>query len=407
MKKNTTTKKQNRAALRKRRAKRRFAFLNQLRRDTELSSSAKMVVWSLADNSYNLDDERCNPGFATIGANIGRKRSSTIDAIQEAEAAGWITISSIGGGSKACTNQYTLVWAKKALKPAEAPWQDAGADIAERVAAYDAAYPGQSVRQVAEALGVSKSHVQRARKAGVPLGEYGTAQPVDIADKTSNGTASEDALTNQGVPECEPVYTQYTEIIEENEIEGCGTPHPCPMEGCGGTSVGVRYTTPEPNLNLKEVKEGGKEQPSAACGFAAPLKREEEELAFQQLCQLWQIRDEFWPDIDVAKAREAFAAVSSEFGDQIRRENPGVSFGYYMLVRAQVWIDAFLTAHPDGNGAKYLKRLEIWLGAPPPDGKGNAVPWWQKTPTPKPQGRQRGRKPDLLAVAINGGRHAA
>jgi hypothetical protein len=160
----------------------------------------------------------------------------------------------------------------------------------------------------------------------------------------------------------------------------------------------------EPLLNLSEEEEGRKEAAIAARGFAAPLEREEEELALQQLCQLWQIRDEFWPDIDMAKAREAFAAIGNEYGDQIRRENPGVSFGYYMLARAQVWIDAFLTAHPDGDGAKYLKKLEVWLGAP--DGKNNAVLWWQKAPTPR-DNRPRGRKPDLLAIAVAGARRAS
>jgi hypothetical protein len=202
---------------------------------------------------------------------------------------------------------------------------------------------------------------------------------------------------------------EYVEIVEEPETEGC---HTCPPsspesdpEGGHRRSPGGSYMSHEPYLNLKEVKEGGRDQPSAAelaCG-SPPLKREEEELAFQHLCQLWQIRDEFWPDIDVAKAREAFAAVSSEFGDQIRRENPGVSFGYYMLARARVWIDAFVTAHPKGDGPRFLKKLEVWLGAP--DGKNNATPWWQKMPTPNARG-SRSRKPDLFNVALNGG-HAA
>jgi hypothetical protein len=114
MKKNTTSKKQNRAALRKRRATRRFAFLKQLRRDTKLSSSAKIAVWSLADDSYNLDNENCNPGFSKIGTNIGRTGRQAKRSIREAQDAGWIMFTSTLGGSETCTNRYSPVWDKVA-----------------------------------------------------------------------------------------------------------------------------------------------------------------------------------------------------------------------------------------------------------------------------------------------------
>src|SRR5277367_5972005 len=156
-----STKKQNLKAIRKRRADRRFAFLRQLRRDTNLSSSAKMVVTSLADDSYNLDTERCNPGFAKIAKNVGRSLRPTKKAIREAKDAGWIAFTSTHGGSEDCTNRYTLVWSKKAtiLKPGEASSHPT-ADVAQRVAAYDAANPDMSTRVVAEALGVSRMSVQ-------------------------------------------------------------------------------------------------------------------------------------------------------------------------------------------------------------------------------------------------------
>src|SRR6516162_4905535 len=85
-------------ATRKQRAKRKFAFLKELRRDTTLQPSAKMVVWSLAEDFYNLDDERCNPGFASLARAV--RQRSVIDAIGEAKTRGWIEVSSIGGGSK-------------------------------------------------------------------------------------------------------------------------------------------------------------------------------------------------------------------------------------------------------------------------------------------------------------------
>jgi hypothetical protein len=108
-----TTKK----TVRTQRAKRRFAFLKEMRRDTSLSSSAKMVVWALADDFYDLDTERCNPGFEGIAKAIGRSLRPTKQAIREAKDAGWIKVNSIGGGSKRCTNRYTLVWNKVANKP--------------------------------------------------------------------------------------------------------------------------------------------------------------------------------------------------------------------------------------------------------------------------------------------------
>jgi hypothetical protein len=365
----TTATNKNRKALRKRRSKRRFVFLKQLRLDTTLSSSAKMAVWALADDRYNIDTEQCNAGFGTLGKDIGRSGRQAKRSIKEAEVAGWITIQSIGGGSKTCTNRYTLVWDKIA---------DTTKD---------------------------------------------TTSDSDTQNEETGPRSTKDAPSNKTSPNATPAATQdgevedgeFTEIIEQNETEGG---HTCPPSSAetvvqGGSNMsqgghewsrGGSYMSHEPLLNLSEEEEGGKEAATAARGFAAPPEREEQDLAFQQLCQLWQIRDEFWPDIDMAKAREAFAAVSSEFGDQIRRENPGVSFGYYMLARAQVWIDAFLTAHPGGDGPKYLKKLEVWLGAP--DGKGNAVPWWQKKPTPR-DNRPRGRKPDLLAIAVAGARRAS
>ena len=77
------TKKENRKSVRTRRAKRKFAFLKQVRRDTALSPSAKIVVWSLADGFYNLETEQCNAGFTTLGRAIGR--SQPLDATLRAE----------------------------------------------------------------------------------------------------------------------------------------------------------------------------------------------------------------------------------------------------------------------------------------------------------------------------------
>jgi Helix-turn-helix domain len=153
-------------------------------------------------------------------------------------------------------------------------------------------------------------------------------------------------------------------------------------------------TSPEPL-----EKERGRESPNAACGFAAPLKKQEEELAFQHLFQNWP-RYRVWPDRDETKARAAFAAVEANHGDEIRAQ--GLSVGHYLLNRARVWIAAFEAAHPNGDGPRYLKKLEVWLGAP--DDKGKASPWWSLVPTPKVSGG-RSAKPDFLNLGL--GRRAS
>lgn len=316
------TKKQNRKAVRERRAKRRFAFLKQLRLDATLSSSAKMVVWSLADNSYNLDDERCNPGLDEIARNVGRSLRPTKQAIKEAKDAGWITFTSTHGGSKRCTNRYTPVW-----------------------------------------------------------------------DKVANSAKPEKPSANTDQPIDETIEEgKFTEIIEENEkasaVYGTSSAKASAVNGqseCCGQPT-----------NLTEPQRGEEEgEASAACGFAAPLKKEEEE-ELGQLCQLWQVREEFHVAVDVPEARKAFAAVCAEYGDEIRAEH-GVSAGYYLLDRAQVWIAEI-------NSPQFLPKLEAWLGMAP-GFKGEVVQWWQKRPRQMSSGR--GGKPDLFNIALNGGRRAS
>jgi hypothetical protein len=131
--------------------------------------------------------------------------------------------------------------------------------------------------------------------------------------------------------------------------------------------------------------------------FGAPPLAEDDELAFRQLCQ-WP-RYQYWPDFDEVKARQAFAAVCAEHGEQIRVQT-GLGVGAYLLDRARVWVEAFAVAHPNGDGARYLKKLEVWLGAPGDDGK--AAPWWRLAPTPQVRAGGRGRKPDLLQTTLRG-----
>jgi hypothetical protein len=353
----TTSAKAKLKALRKSRAKRRFAFMRQVRRDISLSTAAKVVLMSLADDFYNLETEQCNPGYTAIGANVGRTGRQAQRSIKELETAGWITSSSVGGGSKASTNQYTLMWDKVANTTHDT--------ASERTTQNEEAGPNTTQDTT-----------------------FHTAIPEDSPGVT---------------PESHVEYGEYTEIIDEAEIEGCHTcPPSSPETGHEGRHVrqgGVSYMSNEPLLNPSEEEEGGKPSSALRAPDVALALEDKEELAFQKLCQLWP-RYQFWHDFDEAKCRAAFEAVVAKHGDEIRTKNNGAGTGEFLLWRAQVWIDAFVAAHPDGDGPRYLKKLEVWLGAPP-DGQNKATPWWYKEPTPKVSGARSG-KPDLMAVALNG-----
>jgi hypothetical protein len=323
----STKKKQDRTALRKRRANRRFAFLKQLRRDTDLSSSAKLVVWSLADDSYNLDDERCNPGFAAIGANVGRTGRQAKRCIKEAQDAGWITFTSTSGGKDTCTNRYTLVWEKIAN-----PTTDTASE--------------------------------------------GDTQSADVDEHATQDTPSP-AESPDEPPDVTPGDTvedgEYTEIVEEPETEGG---HTCPpsapeMDPEGGhrRSPGGSYMSHEPNLNPEGGRKEGK--PWGRRADARALLKREDEQAFQKLCEMWSVRDVFHGEGDMVKSRNAFAAMDAEHGDRIRAES-GVQVGDYMLDRANVWITEIDTA-------QRLPKLECWLGVEP-GFKGNVEQWWQRRP---------------------------
>ena len=387
----STKKKQDRTALRKQRDKRRFAFLKQLRLDTVLSASAKMVLWALADDHYwpladnSSTDERCSVGFAALGKSIGRSGRAAQDAIKEGQAAGWVNVSSIRGGGAHCTNRYDLIWGKKAmlLTADAAPL----ATVDQRVAAYDASHPGQSIRHVADALGVSKSAVQRARQS-----QRGTAQPTDSVDENPFGTAGVDNPVSHGDDQWD---SQYAEFVEEKDNQNGRV-----------TSSWDSSLLPmgqfASNVPTTSRLEGGRDgEPASADRSLRSLPLVgDDELAFQHLCEMWRIREQFWRH-DEGKSREAFAAVCVEYGEQIRTEF-GIHVGDYLLIRANVWIEAFAAAHPDGTGPRFLKKLEVWLGAP--DGKtGDATPWWLKAPTPKVTGARVGGKPDYFAMAVNGG----
>jgi hypothetical protein len=325
--KSKRTRHQQRTAMRKQRAKRKFAFLKELRQDTTLQPSAKMVVWSLAEDFYNLDDERCNPSFASLARAVGRRQRSVIDAIGEAKAGGWIEVSSIGGGSKRSTNRYTIVWDKRT-------------DVTPEQAAEE------------------------------------TNKPIDDIEETVSA-ATENSVAS--------------EIIDENEIDVCS-----PLHGCSPLHEGMQSSAYEPTPNLKGEEEE-EDAAVAARGFAAPPLAEEDEMAFQQLWEMWQPRERFYPRGDLAKSREAFATICTEHGEEIRNTY-GMEPRDLILARAKFWLDGI-------EGPKFLKTLEAWLGGAP-DSQGRTDHFWLREPTAPARGR-RGSKPDLLKVALRDAARAA
>jgi hypothetical protein len=300
----SATKKQKHQPERARRMKRRFALLKQLRLDTTLPSSAKMVIWSLADDFYNLDTEQCNPSITKLAKAVGRRRSSVITAAAIAEVEGWINVSSIKGGSKTSTNRYTFNWVKVA-----------NSAISEK-----------------------------------PFAK--TDQRVDVAKETfeePKATPSADLHYDDG---------QGTEIIEERNVEGSGSPH-----RCGEMSKGSG--TPDTNLlrTHRSYGAGGEIEDSIAHRAPGGALALEEDLAakFQQLCVLWQKRS--WDDVDLPKARKAFALVCEQHGADVADR---------VLASAEKYIAA--------TEPKFIKKLEDWFGkgtwkkdSPSKNGSGTGV----------------------------------
>jgi hypothetical protein len=107
-------------------------------------------------------------------------------------------------------------------------------------------------------------------------------------------------------------------------------------------------------LNPEEVKEGV--SPAAANSLRSPPLDRYQEQSFQQLCLLWRIRDQFWPDIDEPAARQAFTLAWAEYGEAILAQH-NVYPGDYIMARAKVWIAGV-------DSPQFLKKLEVWLGAP-------------------------------------------
>lgn len=75
-------------------------------KDSDVSAAAKCVATVLLLKYRNHNTRVCNPSFLTIALQVGRKRRSVIDAVNELKAAGWVTWSGTLGGSSENTNNF-------------------------------------------------------------------------------------------------------------------------------------------------------------------------------------------------------------------------------------------------------------------------------------------------------------
>jgi hypothetical protein len=170
-----------------------------------------------------------------------------------------LRFSSIGGGSPTCSNRYAFDW-KRTInsQSAEAP-----------------------------------------------------CQPIDNAHENISSNSKSD-----GVDETPP--SEVTEIIEENDMTRAGA---APVQEVHYTRAGAAHEPLKEPLALLGRGEREKDF-SAACGFAAPLKKEEELAKFSELCDTIWIRP-YGTDRKVA--RKAFVATCEEHGDRVRAEHASTS----------------------------------------------------------------------------------
>ena len=164
----------------------RHAWVWRVFADPALSHPAKDVALVLGLLYFNDGQNgRCNPGYTGIAEATCWARSVVQNAIEELVEGGWISFTSVGGGSEKNTNRYTIHWTRTSTRLAGG--DDAGAardDVATRVAKYDVDHPDMTSRQVARALGVSQTSVMNARKSSEHSGEKSPnsvhPQPIEI-----------------------------------------------------------------------------------------------------------------------------------------------------------------------------------------------------------------------------------
>ena len=84
----------------------KYAILWAIMADRELISSTKNVATALLVEFQNTETGQCNPSYRKMADIIGLSRDTVLDAVNELEAAGYLTVSGTKGGSARNTNQF-------------------------------------------------------------------------------------------------------------------------------------------------------------------------------------------------------------------------------------------------------------------------------------------------------------
>jgi hypothetical protein len=334
----------------------RHAWVWRVFADPALSHPAKDVALVLGLLYFNDGQNgRCNPGYTGIANATCWARSAVVEAIEELAVGGWISFTSVGGGTAKNTNRYTIHWSRIATRPAAhdgaetSPSSSQTAamdDVATRVAKYDAAHPGMSLRVVATALRVSKSAVHNARQTGVHSGDQNTSewtpsgqgQPIDIVESAVHSESVHSQVVDSIL-----VDTYPADIIGEKIFEGSRSRTP---EGSGSRTRPPAGHEPLTSPLGKEVCGDALRAPSppldaAAAAHSASPRSEK----FLQLLKLWDASN---PNgaADKEASRTAFMAACDDGAD------PDA-----ILAMANKHVAAMAKEAP-----RYFKRLDTWLG---------------------------------------------
>ena len=150
----------------------KFGFMWPLMADPDLSPSAKCAAVALVFKFHNNRRDLCNPSFVAIGRIVGRKRRSTIDAVQELQDAGWLRVRSTKGGSKSNTNNFVFDFSQRERVQPTAPLKD---DEPVQSTAPDPVQPTAPVHENAEGV---QSTAHEPLRTTPPTGEgvYGNSQ---------------------------------------------------------------------------------------------------------------------------------------------------------------------------------------------------------------------------------------
>ena len=283
--------------------------------DPHLSHPAKDVALVLALRFFNDGQNgRCNPGYSGLAKATGWSETAVVDAVEELVQGGWISFTSVGGGTARNTNRYSIDWLRTSTRlPDGSERQPDSADdsVAARVANYDAANPGKTLRQAAKALRVSKSAVHKARQKPVHSDSAAAAK----MDK--GGQDAKTHKTQQNQEDKCPLKSVHfsksgqhivdiypTENTTEKDFQGTGSRTP---EGTGSRTPPPRGNEP---LTLPESKCGEALRAPPPAPAAAATARSASQEAFlsehgdkiQELRNRWPRGFDRWTVADALQA---------------------------------------------------------------------------------------------------------